>query len=71
MRRYFILLILPVAITAAPRFTAQKTADHGIEIVRLADKAHGVELSVVPSIGNRAYELKVHGKNLLYFPSDL
>jgi len=71
MRRYFVLLILPVAIAAAPRFTAHKTADHGIEIVRLADTGHGVELSVVPSIGNRAYELKVHGKNLLYFPSDL
>jgi aldose 1-epimerase len=71
MRRYLILLILPVVLTAAPRFTAQKTTDHGIEIVRLADAAYRVELSVVPSIGNRAYELKVHGKNLLYFPTDL
>jgi aldose 1-epimerase len=71
MRRYFALLLLPIAIAAAPRFTAQKTADHGIEIVRLADTAHDVEASVVPSLGNRAYELKVHGKNLLYFPSNL
>ena len=38
-------------------------------IVRLTDAAHGVEVSIVPSIGNRAYEMKVHGKNILYFPS--
>jgi aldose 1-epimerase len=37
--------------------------------VRLKDETHGVEVSIVPSIGNRAYEMKVHGKNILYFPS--
>jgi aldose 1-epimerase len=28
-----------------------------------------VEVLVVPSIGNRAVEMKVHGKNILYFPA--
>src|SRR5205823_4810311 len=32
------------------------------------DSAHGIEVSVVPSIGNIAYEIKVHGKNVLWFP---
>jgi aldose 1-epimerase len=71
MKRYFTLLLLPIAMAAAPTFTAEKTAEHGIEIIRLADTVRNVELSIVPSIGNRAYELKVHGKNLLYFPSNL
>ncbi len=37
-------------------------------MVRLSDKEHGVEVSVVPSIGNRAFEIAVHGQNILYFP---
>jgi len=36
--------------------------------VRLSDAAHGVEVSVVPSIGNLAYEMKVHGHNIVHFP---
>jgi aldose 1-epimerase len=71
MRRSLILLILPLALVAAPRFTARKTTDQAVDIVRLEDSARGVEVSVVPSIGNRAYELKVHGKNLLYFPKEI
>ncbi len=62
---------MPLALTAGPNFTAQKTTDEGIEVIRLADAAGGVEVSIAPSIGNRAYELKVHGKNLLYTPGDL
>ncbi|HXP85489.1 MAG TPA: aldose 1-epimerase [Bryobacteraceae bacterium] len=58
-----------VQIHAAQNYTAQKTSDHGVAIVRLTDAAAGVEVSIVPSIGNRAYEMKVHGKNILYFPS--
>src|SRR5436309_985448 len=53
----------------AENYTAERTMDHGVLIVRLIDEAQGVEVSIVPSIGNRAYEMKVHGKNILYFPS--
>ena len=52
----------------AQNYTAERTTDHGVPIVRLTDAARGVEVSIVPSIGNRAYEMKVHGKNILYFP---
>jgi aldose 1-epimerase len=65
MKIGLLLLALPLA---AQNYTAKKTADHGIAIVRLTDAAKGVEVSIVPSIGNRAYEMKVHGKNILYFP---
>jgi aldose 1-epimerase len=66
-----LLLILPFALVAAPAFTAEKTTDQGVQIVRLSDPAHGVEVSILPSLGNRAYELKIKGKNLLYFPGGI
>jgi aldose 1-epimerase len=53
-------------MSLAQNYTAQKTSDHGVDIVRLTDAAHGIEVSIAPSIGNRAYEMKVHGKNILY-----
>src|ERR1044071_3762666 len=51
----------------AQNYTAEQTTDHDVPIVRLTDSSRGVEVSIVPSIGNRAYEMKVHGKNILYF----
>ena len=55
-------------MSTAQNYTAQETSDHGVAIVRLADAANGVEVSIVPSIGNRVYEMKVHGQNILYSP---
>jgi len=56
-------------MSLAQNYTAERTTDHGVSIVRLVDRAQGVEVSILPSIGNRAYEMKVHGKNILYFAS--
>ena len=53
----------------AQNYTAVEMSDQGVSIVRLRDAAHDVEVSIVPSIGNRAYEMKVHGKNILHFAS--
>ena len=61
------LLLAAVSSPAQP-YTALQTGDHGIAVVRLCDTAGGVEVSVVPSIGNCAYEMKVHGHNILHFP---
>jgi aldose 1-epimerase len=58
------MLALPV-VAVAQNYKAQKIDDHGVEIVRLSDAARGVEVSIVPSIGNYSYEFKVHGKNIL------
>jgi len=57
-------LTLSVASTA-PNYTAERTSDHGIDIVRLTDAAAGIEVAIAPSVGNRLYEMKVHGKNVL------
>ncbi len=59
---------LLAASTQAQPYAAQRTEDHGVAIVRLSDAAHGVDVSIVPSIGNLAYEMKVHGHNILHFP---
>jgi aldose 1-epimerase len=54
----------------AQNYKAEKTSDHGVPVVRLTDTASGVEVSVVPSVGNVVYAMTVHGKNILYFPYD-
>ena len=49
----------------AQNYTAERTSEDTVAIIRLRDAARGVEVSVVPSMGNRASEMKVHGKNIL------
>jgi aldose 1-epimerase len=49
-------------------YSAEKTSDQGVPIVRLTDSAHAVEVSILPSLGNRAYQMKVRGNNILYYP---
>ncbi len=51
-----------------PKYSAQRTAIHDTPIVRLTDSEREVEVSIVPSIGNRAFEMNVRGQNILYFP---
>jgi aldose 1-epimerase len=67
MRRAALVLLLTVP-GMAQNYKAEQTSDHGVEVVRLTDAAHGVEVSIVPSVGNIAYEMKVHGNNILHFP---
>jgi aldose 1-epimerase len=68
MKRLLSPLALPALATMAlaQNYTAQKTTDHGVDVIRLADAAHGVEVMIAPSIGNRAYAMYVHGKNILH-----
>ena len=49
-------------------YSAQKLTVDSTEIVRLIDVAHGIELSVVPSIGNIAYDMRVNGQPILMPP---
>ena len=41
-----------------------------IQIVRLSDSAGKTEAAIAVSVGNMAYEWKVDGRNLLWFPFD-
>jgi len=64
------LLVILSTISRAQNYSARTTSDHGVTVIRLADAAGGVEVSVLPTIGNRISEMKVHGQNILYFPSN-
>jgi aldose 1-epimerase len=52
----------------AETYSAQKLAVDAIETIRLLDPAHGIEVSIVPSIGNIAYDMRVNGKPILLSP---
>lgn len=64
----YLLLGLAPAACFGQNYSARETGDHGVPIVRLSDLAHHVEVNIAPSIGNRAYEMKVNGQNILDFP---
>ena len=78
IRKLKILVLLPALAVTVPnasggqKYTAEKTTQDGVDIVRLTDSAGGVEVSIAPSIGNRLYEMKVHGKSVFSSsPSDV
>jgi len=50
-------------------YSARQTTVDGIDVVQLGDAARAAALSIVPSVGNMAYEWTVRGRNYLYFPS--
>jgi aldose 1-epimerase len=60
-------LILAVLIT--PLLYAQYSARTDGDVVRLEDTAHQLRVSIVPSIGNIAFEIRVKDQNILYFPT--
>ena len=66
--KLFALLLALSAASVAQNYTARRMSEEGVAVIRLADAAKGVEVTVLPSIGNRVSEMKVHGKNILYFP---
>jgi aldose 1-epimerase len=55
-------------MSQAENYSAQRTTLDGIEIVQLTDAAHKTQVSIIPSIGNMAYELKVNGANVFWWP---
>src|ERR1700690_3803443 len=62
---FLALCVVLSAASTAPNYTAERTSEHGVDIVRLTDAAAGIEVAIAPSVGNRLYEMKVHGKNVL------
>jgi aldose 1-epimerase len=56
-------------MTQAANYSAQRTTVDAVEIVRLTDAAHHIEVSIAPSIGNIAYDMRVNGKPILAAPA--
>ena len=61
------ILLLGVVMTApaaAQHYEARRNGD----IVQLEDKKNQTVVSIITSVGNMAYEMKVKGQNVLRFP---
>ena len=69
MKLATLLLSLSVA-SVAQNYAARSMTEQGVSVIHLVDQAKGVEVSVVPSIGNRILGMKVHGKDILYLPTN-
>lgn len=50
------------------QYSATRTMIDSVEVIRLDDAGHKTSVSIAPSIGNIAYEMKVNGRNVLRFP---
>ncbi|HYK89245.1 MAG TPA: aldose 1-epimerase [Acidobacteriota bacterium] len=55
-------------MTQAGNYIAERATVDGVEVVHLKDAAHRTEVSIVPSFGNNAYEMKVNGKQIFWSP---
>ena len=60
--------VLACRLLALPALAAQYTAQQSGEIVRLEDSAAETAVSILPSVGNIGFELKVKGQNVLRWP---
>ena len=49
-------------------YSAARVPVDGIDVVRLADSRHNTEVSIVPAVGNIAYEMRVNGTNVFWTP---
>jgi aldose 1-epimerase len=67
MKRLAFALFLSFMSKAA-NYSVKQAAVEGIATVQLSDAAHGTAVSIVPSIGNLAYEMTVGGKNIFWLP---
>jgi len=51
-------------------YSVEQIEEDGVAVVRLHDQAADVTVSVLPKVGNIAYEMLVGGKNVFWFPAD-
>ena len=53
----------------AANYTAERLRTDGVEVVRLTDAQHRTEVSICPSVGNIAFDMKVNGKQIFAPPN--
>jgi aldose 1-epimerase len=59
---------LVAVLALIPSAIAQYSARTEWDVVHLEDSVHQIRVSVVPSVGNVAFEMRVKGENVLRFP---
>jgi aldose 1-epimerase len=62
-------VVLAVAAGAAD-YSARQTTRDGVDVVVLADSPRHTEVTILPGIGNMAYQMKVNGKDVLRAPTE-
>ncbi len=62
------MLLMVSAMTKTANYSAEQIKVDGIDVVRLRDSVHKTEITIVPSIGNNAVEMKVAGQNIFWSP---
>jgi len=58
-----------LSMSQAQQYTAQKTTEDGIEVIRLADAASRTEVWIAPAMGNNAYKMTVKGAGIMWRPA--
>jgi aldose 1-epimerase len=66
-----IVLFLTTLTCFAQTYKATEGMIDSVRVLRLTDKAHDTEVMIAPSVGNLAYEMKVKGQNIFWFPTDI
>ena len=51
-------------------YTAERVTVEGLEVLRLADASAGIDVRIVPAIGNNAYSMKVKGQEVMWSSSN-
>ena len=67
-RRCGFCLVLVALAIATPAMAQRYTAAQQGEVVTLADRAADAVVTIVPSVGNIAVEMKIKGHNVLRYP---
>ena len=65
--RLFLLVVLANTF-ASPVLAQRYSAARDGDIVRLTDRTSDIVVSIMPSVGNIAFEMRVKGQNVLRFP---
>jgi aldose 1-epimerase len=69
LNAFRLLLFVVLASTFASPVLAQRYgAVREGDIVRLTDRTSDIVVSIMPSVGNIAFEMRVKGQNVLRFP---
>ena len=62
------LFLTSTLMLQAARYSAEDNTSGGLQIVKLIDHDNKTEVSVLVSIGNNAFDMKVNGKPVFWSP---
>jgi aldose 1-epimerase len=71
MRAIVLLEVVCAVAASAADYSARQTTRDGVDIVVLADAPRHTEVTILPGIGNMAYQMTVNGKDVLRTPPAL